>query len=319
MTKYFFIALLLGTIMLSPAVGRAEEGQTAETVAQTNVEAGVEAPANPGMLPTSPWYFLKEWRRVIQQALITDSVAKAEFEVKVSDEKAAEAKKVQEVSPQNTQGIKRALENYRRSQDRLKARLEQLKETSNNPNVDALLTKVSDRVVAHEQMFEGMQDKLKDAEGAEKAQDTFDSMREKAREIMGNVAKKDTPEQFKNRMENSLSNPADGKRVDALRAFEFVNTVKEKVPAVMKEQMEQLRTKIGERVQDDIVKTVLEQGIEKLKESVENMPGTAAQKLKALENLRLKAKTGVAPLIDRMKAPLEKQEAAKPVQVQPVQ
>ncbi|MBI2121117.1 MAG: hypothetical protein HYU05_00230, partial [Candidatus Wildermuthbacteria bacterium] len=220
MTKYFFIALLLGTIMLSPAVGRAEEGQTAETVAQTNVEAGVEAPANPGMLPTSPWYFLKEWRRVIQQALITDSVAKAEFEVKVSDEKAAEAKKVQEVSPQNTQGIKRALENYRRSQDRLKARLEQLKETSNNPNVDALLTKVSDRVVAHEQMFEGMQDKLKDAEGAEKAQDTFDSMREKAREIMGNVAKKDTPEQFKNRMENSLSNPADGKRVDALRAFE---------------------------------------------------------------------------------------------------
>lgn len=299
--------MLVGGVVMAPAVGYAEDQATAET--QTQVETSATAEVNPGMLPTSPWYFLKEWKRAIQQMVLTDPVAKAEFEADVSEEKAAEAKKVEEVSPQNARGIKRAMENYQRSQDLLKTRLEQLKETSNNPNVDKLLTKVSNRVVAHERMFEEMQARISEKKNVKNSQDTqgtFDALKEKAKDIMGKVAKKDAPEQFKQRLEQSLSKDQGGE-ANTLRALEFVNTIKEKVPSAMGEQMEQLKAKIVERVQDDIVKTVREEGIDKLKDKVKTMPGTAAQKLKMLEGLRVKAKAGVAPLIDRMKEPLEKQ------------
>lgn len=293
-------------VVVAPAVGYAEEQQAATAQVETSVATNVNA----GMLPTSPWYFLKEWKRAVQQMFLTDPVAKAEFEANVSEEKAAEAKKINERTPQNTEGIKRAVENYQRSQDRLKARLEQLKETSNNPNIDKLLTKISDRVVAHEQMFEELQAKTKDEKNAKDVQGAFDAVKEKAKDIMGAVANKDNPEQFKNRLEQSIIKGERG-TANALRAFEFVNTMKEKVPEKVKESMEQLKTKIGERAQDDIVKTVKEQGVEKLKETVAKMPGTAAQKLKVLDDLKNKAKAGVAPFIERMKAPLEKQEQEK--------
>ena len=105
----------------------------------TVADLGVQ---NVGTLPTSKWYFFKEWRRDIQRLFIVNPVAKAEFELQITNEKAAELIEVQEGGKNDGEALRVALENYTKAHDKLSARLADVKESSNNPNVAKLLEKV---------------------------------------------------------------------------------------------------------------------------------------------------------------------------------
>lgn len=112
----------------------------------TVTELGVE---NPGTLPTSPFYFLKEWGRGLERLFTFNSVKKAELELRITNEKAAEALKVQETKPDDAEALTIALENYTGAGERLQARLAKLKETSENPNVEKLLEKLAEQTLKH--------------------------------------------------------------------------------------------------------------------------------------------------------------------------
>src|SRR3989338_8441280 len=124
---------------------------------------------NPGILPTSPFYFFKEMGRGMQGFFTFNPVAKAELQLKIANEKAAELKQVTETQPKNTEAIQKALENYQKSQGNLRARFEKLTETSQNPNVDKLLDNLTDKVVKHEKLFDEISFKFKENEGIIKA------------------------------------------------------------------------------------------------------------------------------------------------------
>jgi hypothetical protein len=108
------------------------------------------------LLPTSPFYFLKEWGRGMKMFFTFDPIKKSELEIKISDEKIVELAAVVEKEPQNEKAIQKALENYQKSKERLAKRLEELKETSQNPNVNKLLDKVVEQEIKHIEVFDGL-------------------------------------------------------------------------------------------------------------------------------------------------------------------
>lgn len=115
----------------------------------SNITASDLGVANVGTLPTSRFYFLKEWGRRISRFFTFNSVAKAELELKITNEKAAEALKVQEKKPDDTEALAISLEHYTKAAERLQAHLVKLKETSENPKVEKLLEKLNEQTLKH--------------------------------------------------------------------------------------------------------------------------------------------------------------------------
>ena len=80
----------------------------------------------------------------------SQSYCKARFELRVMEEKAAEAKKVFQNNFDNTDVFIKAANNYAEAKNRLKARLESLKD---NPNIQDLLEKAEDQIEKHDKLL----------------------------------------------------------------------------------------------------------------------------------------------------------------------
>jgi hypothetical protein len=106
------------------------------------------------LLPTSPFYFLKEWGRGMKMFFTFDPIKKSELEIKISDEKIVELAAVIEKEPQNERAIEKALLNYQKSREKLAQRLNSLKITSENPNIDKLIDKIFEQEVKHIEVFD---------------------------------------------------------------------------------------------------------------------------------------------------------------------
>lgn len=152
------------TLIVLPLVASFVLSSLSITLAQTvspapAVQSGDEDLGNPGILPTNPFYFLKELGRGVKLFFIFDPVSKAEYELNVTNERAAELKRVIDLDPGNTKAIERALTNYNENVARLGARLESLRQSSNNPNIDKLLERLAERTSRHKRLFEELKDK----------------------------------------------------------------------------------------------------------------------------------------------------------------
>ncbi|MEK7636352.1 MAG: plastocyanin/azurin family copper-binding protein [Patescibacteria group bacterium] len=106
-----------------------------------------------GTLPTSKLYFFKEWGRGISRLFTFGATANAELELKIANEKAAEAFMVQETMPDDTEALVSALENYTKAGERLQSRIAKLTETSENPAVEKLLLKLNEQTLKHAVLF----------------------------------------------------------------------------------------------------------------------------------------------------------------------
>jgi hypothetical protein len=117
----------------------------------TPSDLGVE---DTGILPTSRFYFLKEWRRNISRLFTFNAVSEAELELTITNEKAAEMLVVEKEHPDDTDAQVNALENYTKAQENLRMRLIDLEETSKNPRVEKLLKKLDEQTLKHSRMLE---------------------------------------------------------------------------------------------------------------------------------------------------------------------
>jgi len=115
---------------------------------------------NPGMLPSSPFYFLKEWQRTITKFFTFNPIKKVELELQYANERAAEIKKMEEVAPQNFQAITKAVNNYEDNMEQLKVQLQKVATTSQNPNVDTLINNVVDTSIRHQELFDNLKNKF---------------------------------------------------------------------------------------------------------------------------------------------------------------
>lgn len=208
-------------------------------LAQSSVDLGAEGS---GLLPSNPFYFLKEWGRGVRKFLTFNPVRKAELELNVLSEKAAEIKKLEEITPENVNALSRAAENYKFAAEHLKARLEGLKETSDNPSVDRLLNQLVDRALKHQKLFDELQVKF---ESEKQLQEALSNLKDDLADVLVVASEEvDFPEKLRPRFEAVLAEQKDEFR--ELRAAELADRLEEKLSS------DDVRKEVG-TLKDDLL------------------------------------------------------------------
>lgn len=192
---------------------------------------------DPGILPTSPFYFLKEWRRGMVRLFTFNPIKKAELELGILNEKAAEAQEVGKTAGDDVGALKEALENYRTAHDRLEARLLALKETSANPNIDKLLDNLAEKVIKHEKLFDDLEEKFKDKDEIKKI---VEKAKEKLEKTVSEAARKEKEslEKFSERLKKEVEKEDIDKEDLMERAAHQIKEASEKIAELEKKSAE---------------------------------------------------------------------------------
>jgi len=249
----------------------------------SKVDLGVE---NPGILPTSPFYFVKEWRRGISLLFTFNPVAKAELELKIANEKAAEVLAVQEKEPEKAEALEKALANYQKSQEKLKARFEALKETSQNPNVDKLLDKFVVQAIKHTELFDELAQKNRIIKNGSVGGDV--NLRIGGITIV--AASKDVPEKFTKRIKSAIEQLPE-RELKSLRAVEVIDRLSENLKLEAAASLVKAREEFSQKLVDEIGKLSEGAGKEvkpQIVEGVQALPGDAVKHLMILDEVRQK-------------------------------
>lgn len=161
MSKKTFSSILFVVLAVFLIFGFSESALAAKGVIKTPNSGGMPGSitisdlgiTDVGTLPSSKWYFLKEWRRGLERFFTFNSIKRAELELRITNENAAEALTVQETKLDDAKALAIALENYTNAGERLRTQLAKLKETSENPNVEKLLEKLNEQTLKHAALF----------------------------------------------------------------------------------------------------------------------------------------------------------------------
>jgi hypothetical protein len=198
--------------------------------AQTNLEVnlGIE---DPGLLPTNPFYFVKEWSRAARRLFTFDPDKKAELELKITNEKAAELKRIAEADPENLNALSRALENYRKAQERLEIRITALQDVSQNPNISRILEDLTDRAVRHEKLFSELSERV----SSEELSRSLDETREKITDLIITSSQKDTAENFAERIIKAATETM---------APEIIERFSEKAPEALRQSLDRAKVEL---------------------------------------------------------------------------
>jgi hypothetical protein len=283
----FSIFLVTGLLMGGSAVAQ-DAVETTDAGAVTVQDLGVE---NVGILPTSPFYFAKEWGRGIQSFFTFNSVAKAQLEAKFTNEKAAEAKIVEEQKPNDAKALERAVANYEKAQERLQKRLEKVQDSSANPNVDRLLNDVADRAVLHEKLFAEI------GERNEAVKTKIHAVQGRVADTVARLGELDTPEKFSERVKNALEGVSGGE-LKHIRSVEFIDRI-EDASGEATGRLQKIRTEF----QDGIVSKIEAErqvGSERLEAILEKIPGDENKRSVVLEELRVRLSDQAAQSLGRV-------------------
>lgn len=232
------------TTALASAQEQTSAGQ-ATTSEVENVDLGVE---NPGILPSSPFYFLKEWKRSITRFFTADPVKRAELELNEANERAAEIKKLEETTPSKIEAITKAVNNYQQNMERLKARLEQLKQTSENPNVDKLVDNLIDRSIKHNELFDSLKDKFQEQIDLK---NKLEAGQEKISEVISKIPQRlENATDFQQKLLDKIQNLPDSP-LKEVRAVEILNKIEQKLPE-QQEKIQEAKDNLIQKVENKL-------------------------------------------------------------------
>ena len=150
--KNILISLFSGILAFGfvLSAGATVETPTAVTTsASTTISLSDLGVSSAGTLPTSSFYFLKEWKRGIQRIFTFDKAKEVELELAIVNEHAAELLTLTQANPDNKKGLEHAITNYAEAQVRLKARFDELAVDSQNPDIAEVRTKISAKTLTH--------------------------------------------------------------------------------------------------------------------------------------------------------------------------
>lgn len=292
----FVVVLVSAGFGIGTSVFAAEDG----TTIFVSQDFGVQ---NPGILPTSPFYFFKEFGRGIQGLLTRDTVKRAELESKISNEKAAELQEVQVKHPEKAGAIQKALQNYQNAQNALQARLEKVARNSNNPNVDALLAKIAERTITHEQLMVRLLDK---EEISQEMKDSVEKTKEKIHFIAEKASEKEDSSMFAERLQKEVEKTGGGD-LKMIGAIEVLDRIIKKAPDAAKQKLQVVREKIKTKAETRI-EELIKENPERAGIILERLPGVAEKKAEFFNELRENASPKVMEALDRAQVNLKEQK-----------
>ena len=209
-----------------------------------------------GLLPTSPFYFLKEWWRGLKIGWIKDPIKKSEAQLQILSEKLAEAEEVAQKATK-PEILEKAFDNYANAMDRLKTQLEELKETSENPNIDKLLNKIAEAEIRHSEVL----DKI--LENVPEAVAQVERVRQNINQTLPLLRLRfENQEEFMNRLENKLQElpPLKPAPVVEFRQLRIMESMQEQLqqtnlgnyPEHVQAKAEQLKERLENKIQQRI-------------------------------------------------------------------
>lgn len=302
MRKLHISLVSLAALFLMASAGANAQEEATAIAPEESVTISDLGVSDAGILPTSPFYFFKELGRGARSLVTFNPVAKAELQLKIANEKAAEAKKVFETQPANAEAVQKALENYQKTQEKLRARFENLKETSQNPNVDKLLDNLTDKVVKHEKLFDEISFKFKEKEGVVNA---IRGAMAGSENVIGEASKKDDAAKFASRLEKVLLEEKGGELKHA-RSVEIIDRLSDKTPEKVKESLGRLREEFSEKLETDIKDLLEKDGEDAVKEKIANTPGDFAKRSVIIEEIQKRAEERLAEALEKANEPLKK-------------
>ncbi|GEM_PF-959939 len=239
-------------------------------------DLGVE---NTGLLPSNPFYFFKEWGRNIRKSLSFGDLRKAELQLGILNEQAAEIKKLSDIGSDSFEGFERAVINYEYNANLLKERLVVLKI---NPATGKFLDLLLDRALKHQEILNELYNKFKSEEGIEgfyeSTTNALDSLSNVVAFVPGNL---EDAKKFRERFQLAVL-----KQKGELREFlaaEFIDRFEDKVSKSAKDEIIKLKDNLllkwsgklqGMRVQEAHIR------------SIETIPGGLKQRLNILDEIR---------------------------------
>lgn len=240
--KKIFVSVITALSLFAAPVAY---GQVSEPVAESQPAEVASAPevSSPRILPGRTGYFLKELVRNVERLVTFNPVRRAELELQISSEKAEEIKALESVDASD-EALRKALANYETNTERLKARLEVLKDASENPNVDKLLRKVSEMVIEHENIFKAVAGKrtglAADEAGVRAVHDEV---------LAASSVKFASPEEFGEKLKDVLIGK-DGSADTEVRALSLINRIEGKAPEKAAEELRRAKEEITARLSE---------------------------------------------------------------------
>ncbi len=186
-----------------------------------------------GLSPTSPFYFIKEWRRGLSRLFTFGALNNAILDVKFLNERAAEIKVLQHKN--EPAAIRKALQNYDHNLDHFQKMIRDVhNKSSESAKINLLLDMLTETLLNHATFFgdlKAIEDLKKDAE------ETTDKLEEVAGEMF---VKFDEPAQFKNRFKNAVYKKSEGIFKD-LGALYVLSRLENKLSQQFEEEILELK------------------------------------------------------------------------------
>ena len=233
--------------------------------------------SDPGMLPGNPFYFLKEWGREVKISFSFKAVKKAETQLQIVNERAAEIKKLKDLLPASNKSFVKSLDNYQKSIDLLNERIEDLKGVSVS-ETDVFLNQLADSIIKQIKLFS----EIKDGSG-DKNISKISGLQEKITQIIADIpSKMETANDFKCRLEKVIKNQSDNS-LKEITISEILDRFNEKMSKEARIELlkikENLLIKFQSRLQSEDFSHALS-------EIMSELSGDSASKVKILDEIK---------------------------------
>jgi len=304
--RIFLVLVVLGVA----AVASAQEALTPDATQTVNLDEDVQPTdlgiSEPKLLPDSPFYFLKNWARDIQQVLTFDPVKKAELRLKFANEKLMEVKEITQKT-ENPEIIQKAAENYQQEIEKIKNQVEKIKEKAKeNSKVESFLDKFINQQVLHQKLLQKLENEVP-SQSLEKIKEVRESQLEDFCDVM--LKLEDQKEKITEKLDKVLKEQK-GSQFKNFKNLEVLKNLEEKVPEEAKGAIQKAEENAIIRLQGDLEKMSPEDQ-EKFKDYIEKISGEKEKQLEILENLKSEIRAvpetpNIDELIDKLEKGTEK-------------
>lgn len=276
-----FLILALGTFLVAGLA--LAQGDAVKIVKSQEVTAKDLGVSDPGMLPGNPFYFLKEWGREVKTSFSFNSVKKAETQLQIVNERAAEIKKLRDLLPSSNKTFAKSLDNYQKSVDLLKEKIDNLKELPGS-ETNVFLNQLADSIIKQIKLFSEIKDGVGD-----KNKNKISELQEKIIQIIADIpSKMETPNDFKCRLEKVIKSQSDNS-LKEITISEILDRLNEKMSKEARLELLKIKENLLIKFQGRLQSEDFSQA---LAEIMNEMSGDSVSKIKILDEIKEVASDG---------------------------
>jgi len=241
-----FLLLILVVALLTAGGFVLAQDATTDVSANTSVSAEDLGVSDPALLPGSPFYFLKQWKRSLQLAFTFNNVSKAELQNQFANESLVELQKMANSGATQAQ-LEIATQNYQKNMEKVRALADQIKENADsNETVNTFLQKFTNQQILQERILQKLQTQVP-SEVADKINQAREQHLERFQEVMQKL--ENNQERIAQRIQSAIENGNGNNDQDA---SDMIDNMMEHMNENFKQDFGQVQQKIRERIQNRV-------------------------------------------------------------------